>query len=59
MSMSEVVIVTRGDDGWVLGAFESMYNAREYVDEEVEHYDPYECDYWRSEVGAGGAELNP
>lgn len=57
--MDEIVIATRGDDGWVLGAFESMDNAKEYVDDEVDHYDPYECDYWVTKVGEGGANLNP
>lgn len=57
--MSKVTIVTRGDDGWVLGAFNSISEAKDYVDEEVEHYDPYECDYWVAEIGEGGSELNP
>jgi hypothetical protein len=58
-NMTTVIVVTRGDDGWVLGSFYDMNDAREYVDEEVDDYDPYECDYWETEVSSGGSELNP
>lgn len=57
--MMKITIVTRGDDGWVLGAFDDMERAKTYVDEEIENYDPYECDYWVAEVGEGGSKLNP
>lgn len=57
--MQEVTIATRGDDGWVLGSFEDIDSAKTYVEDEVEHYEPYECDYWLTEIGEGGAELNP
>lgn len=57
MSTNDIVIVTRGDDGWLLGAFTNKEKAKEYVDQNVEHYDPYECDYWRVTVGEGGSEL--
>lgn len=57
--MTEVIIVTRGDDGWIIGAFKSKKNAKQYVDEEEEHYETYECDYWKVEVGEGGSKLNP
>lgn len=57
--MQEVTIATRGDDGWILGVFKDIDSAKDYVEDEVEHYEPYECDYWLAEVGEGGAELKP
>jgi hypothetical protein len=57
--MDKVIIATRGDDGWVLGAFTSIDKAKTYVEEEVDHYDPYECDYWEAEVNEGGSNINP
>lgn len=57
--MTEAIIVTRGDDGWVIGAFKNKKDAQKYVEQEEEHYEPYECDYWKVEVGKGGSTLNP
>lgn len=53
-----VIVVSRGDDGWILGAFEDKDSAKEYVKTEVEFYEPYECDYWKCVVGEGESILN-
>ena len=49
--MVEVVIVTRPDDGWHLGYFETLEKAKQWVDEEHEYLDAHEPDYWKGEVG--------
>ena len=59
MENETVIIITRGDDGWVLGGFADKESAKQYVKEEVEYYGPYECDYWKVKIGEGGSELNP
>lgn len=57
--MTEAIIVTRGDDGWIIGAFKNKKNAKQYINEEEENYETYECDYWKVKVGEGGSTLNP